>query len=265
VRVSPGTPHLCYCLTPARFLWDYETYVQREEIGRLARAVLPVLIKRLRAWDRAAARRVTHFVAISRLVAQRIKDCYGRDAAIIYPPVNTRLFAPARSHDDYFLIVSRLVPYKRIDLAVRAFTRLGLPLRIIGDGRDRVSLERMAGPTVRFLGRLSDEAVREQLARCRAFVFPGEEDFGLAPLEAMASGRPVIAFAGGGALETVIEGVTGTFFTEPTVDALAAAVESFDDRLYDPVAIRRHAEGYDQAVFVDTLRHVVKQKTGLCV
>ncbi len=265
VHTPPGTPHVCYCLTPARFLWDYEAYVQREQIGRLARAVLPLVIRWLRAWDRAAAQRVTHFVAISRLVAQRIKHCYGRDSAIIYPPLNTQAFAPAHSHDGYFLIVSRLVPYKRIDLAVQAFTRLGLPLRIIGDGRDRASLERMAGPTVRFLGRLPDEAVKEQLARCRAFVFPGEEDFGLAPLEAMASGRPVIAFAGGGALETVVDGVTGTFFGEPTVEALAATVESFDDTRFDPVAIRRHAEGYDQAVFTEKLRSFVKQKTGLSV
>jgi glycosyltransferase involved in cell wall biosynthesis len=265
LRTGSGVPHICYCLTPARFLWDYESYVRREQLGRGPRTVLPAVIGLLRAWDRAAAQRVTHFIAISRLVAERIKRCYGRDATIIYPPLDTQAFTPSPDHEDYFLVLSRLIPYKRIDLAVQACSRLGLPLHIVGDGRDRASLAKIAGPTVRFLGRLPDAAVKEQLRRCRAFIFPGEEDFGLAPLEAMASGRPVIAYAAGGALETGVEGVTGAFFRQPTVESLTDALRAFDAAAYDPAALRRHAAGFDRAVFAARLRQFVKQTTGLSV
>jgi glycosyltransferase involved in cell wall biosynthesis len=265
VHTESGISHICYCLTPARFLWDYERYVEREQLGRLPRTVLPSVIGRLRSWDHAAAQRVTQYVAISRLVAERIRTCYGRDSAIIYPPLDAHAFSPADSHDDYYLIVSRLIPYKRIDLAVQACTELGMPLRIIGDGRDRPRLERMAGPTVQFLGRLPDADLKQQLSHCRAFIFPGEEDFGLAPLEAMASGRPVIAYAGGGALETVADNVTGTFFYEPNVQSLSTVLSAFDASSFDPAAIRRHSERFDRSVFAQDLRSVVQQKTGLSV
>jgi glycosyltransferase involved in cell wall biosynthesis len=265
IHATNNAPHICYCLTPARFLWDYDSYVRREQLGGGARAVLPPFISRLRTWDLAAAQRVTHFIAISRLVAERIKQNYGRDSTIIYPPVDVQSFRPADGYDSYFLIVSRLIPYKRIDLAVQAFTELGLPLRIIGDGRDRSSLEAMAGPTVRFLGRLPDDEVKEQLRRCKAFIFPGEEDFGLAPLEAMSSGRPVIAYAAGGALDTVVDGASGAFFLKPTVASLVAAVRAFDAGDFDPIAIRRHAETFDRPVFASRLRAFVKQTTGLLV
>lgn len=265
INVGSGIAHICYCLTPARFLWDYDSYVRREQLGLGPRLVLPAVIRLLRAWDAAAAKRVTHFVAISRLVAERIKRCYGRASTIIYPPLDTRAFSTARDHDDYFLIVSRLIPYKRIDLAVQACSQLGLPLRVIGDGRARHALERLAGPSVRFLGRLPDADVKEHLRRCRAFIFPGEEDFGLAPLEAMASGRPVVAYAAGGALETVIEGTTGAFFREATVQSLADVLRSFDATQYDPAALRRHAESFDRTVFEQRLRDFVKLSTGLSV
>jgi glycosyltransferase involved in cell wall biosynthesis len=201
----------------------------------------------LRLWDRLAADRVDRFVAISRAVQERIARTYRRESEVIYPPVRTHQYAPAVQSHDYFLIVSRLIPYKRIDLAVQAFNQLGLPLVIVGDGRDRKRLEAMAAPNVRFMGRLDDAALTDLLARCRAFLFPGLEDFGIAPVEAQSAGRPVIAYAGGGALDTVIEGETGIFFGEQTVDSLVDAVRrlmELGDTHFDPAAIRRHAERF---------------------
>ena len=262
ITTRPNALHICYCLTPARFLWDYRTYVAREGLGHLANWVLPLFVNQLRRWDRAAAGRVDHFVAISEAVRQRINQSYGRDAAVIYPPVDAQRFQLSSERGDYFLIISRLVPYKRIDLAVRAFSQLGLPLRIIGDGRDRRALEAMAGPNVRFLGRLSDEEARAHLARCRAFIFPGEEDFGVAPLEAQAAGRPVIAYARGGALETTVDGETGLFFHKPTTESLAETVRGFDDGQFDPVAIREHALRFDRAVFQQRFGDLTREKCG---
>ncbi len=201
-----------------------------------------------------------HFAAISQAVRQRIQKFYRRQAAVIHPPVDTTRYVPAEGSDDYFLIVSRLIPYKRIDLAVQAFNQLGLPLVIVGDGRDRASLQAMAKPNIQFLGRVPDEEMRQLMARCRAFIFPGLEDFGIAPVEAQAAGRPVIAFAGGGALDTVVEGVTGTFFHEQSPQALAEAVRSFDDTRYDPAVIREHAERFDTAVFKQQLRQFIQEK-----
>ena len=259
VITAPETLHICYCLTPTRFLWDYAGYVQREGLGKLARWALPPFLNYLRLWDKAAADRVDHFAAISQAVRQRIQKFYRRQAAVIHPPVDTTGYVPAEGSDDYFLIVSRLIPYKRIDLAVQAFNQLGLPLVIVGDGRDRASLQEMAKPNIQFLGRVPDEEMRQLLARCRAFIFPGLEDFGIAPVEAQAAGRPVIAFGGGGALDTVVEGVTGTFFHEQSPQALAEAVRSFDEARYDPAVIREHAERFDTAVFKQQLRQFIEE------
>jgi glycosyltransferase involved in cell wall biosynthesis len=260
VRTPPETHHLCYCLTPTRFVWDFETYVSREQVGGAARRLVRPFLGLLRRWERAAAGRASAFAAISAEIQARIRRFYDRDSVIIYPPVDTQRFAPAGSHDDYFLIVSRLVPYKRIDLAVRAFTDLGLPLWIGGDGRDRSSLEAMAGPNVRFLGRVPDEELGELFARCRAFVFPGLEDFGITPVEAMAAGRPVVAYAGGGALDYVVEGQTGTFFHEQTPASLADAVRHFDDTAYSPAAIRAHAEQFDRSVFRHKMEEFIQEE-----
>ena len=264
VHTSPETCHLCYCLTPTRFVWDFEAYVRRERVGEAARRLVWPFLHRLQRWERAAAERVHAFAAISSEIQGRVRRFYNRESAIIHPPVNTRQFAPvsAGSHDDYFLIVSRLVPYKRIDLAVRAFTDLGLPLWISGTGRDDASLRAMAGPNIRFLGRVPDEELGRFLACCRAFLFPGLEDFGIAPVQAMAAGRPVIAFAGGGALDYVVEGVTGTFFPEQTAESLAEAVRRFDDAAYDPAAIRAHAEKFGTGVFRSRLQTFIQEQMG---
>jgi len=260
IITNPKTLHLCYCLTPARFLWDYHSYVAREGLGRLVQLILPLFLCYLRLWDRLAADRVDHFLAISRVVQQRIRKFYHRHAEVIHPPVDVQRFPLSSGHGDYFLIISRLVPYKRIDLAVKAFSQLGLPLLIIGAGRDRKALEAMAAPNVRFLGHLSDEERGRYLAGCRAFIFPGEEDFGIAPLEAQAAGRPVIAYAGGGALESVIEGTTGLFFAEPTPESLAEVVAHFDDARFDPATIREHALRFDRAVFQSKFIDFVRAK-----
>ena len=259
VITRPETRHICYCLTPARFLWNYHDYARRESLGRGARLALAPLLTSLRQWDVQAARRVDDFIAISSLVKARIAKYYGRESTIIYPSVDTGRFAPAADDEigDYFLVVSRLVPYKRIDLAIEACNKLGLPLKIVGGGRDREALRRLAGPTVEFLGRVSDAEIKQLYARCRAFIFPGEEDFGLTPLEAQASGRPVIAYGAGGALETIIEGQTGVFFREPTVDSLVEALASLPRAGWDGIEIRRNAERFDNAVFKQQLASFV--------
>jgi glycosyltransferase involved in cell wall biosynthesis len=259
VRVPNGSRHVSYCLTPARFLWNYADYVQREQIPAFARAVLPLLIPTLRDWDRRAAARVTQFIAISRAVQTRIRDCYGRDSTVVHPPVAVERFQPTDARGDFFLILSRLIPYKRIDLAVQAFNQLGLPLVIAGDGRDRARLQAMARDNIRFWGRVSDNASRDLLARCRAFIFPGEEDFGITPLEANAAGRPVIAYAGGGALDSIQEGVNGAFFRASSVESLIESVRAFDETRYDARALRAHAEKFGTRVFQEKLREVVER------
>jgi glycosyltransferase involved in cell wall biosynthesis len=259
VVTSPGTLHICYCLTPMRWVWNYHAYVEREKLGMLARLVLPAAISQLRSWDVATAQNVDRFLAISRTVAARIRKYYRRDASVIYPPVNCDAFAlPASRVDNYYLIVSRLIPYKRIDLAVDAFTRLGLPLKIVGSGgRDLPALRSRAGKNVEFVGRVSDVELKQLYANCRGLVFPGEEDFGIAPLEANASGRPVIAYAGGGALDTVIDGRTGTLFPQQKVDSLIDAVRRTEAIAWDSDQLRAHARKFDREVFRQQMQQFV--------
>ncbi|MGD2078840.1 MAG: glycosyltransferase [Chloroflexota bacterium] len=253
------TLHICYCLTPTRYVWRYHQYAEREKLGRLTRLALQPFLTYLRMWDRLAADRVDHFIAISEEVRRRIAKIYGRESTIIYPPVDTGRFEPAGQIDDYYLMVGRLVPYRRIDLLVKAFNKLDRPLYIAGRGRDEDRLKEMAGPNITFLGYVPDEELADLMARCRAFMFPGEEDFGIAPLQAMAAGRPVIAYAAGGALETVVPG-TGSLFAEQSVDAIIEAVEAFDTSAVDVSFIRTHAEKFDVSVFKRRLSEFVEQK-----
>jgi glycosyltransferase involved in cell wall biosynthesis len=262
VIVKPETMHICYCHTPMRWCWNYSEYVEREQLGGMARRILPFLITWLRVWDQTSAMRVDHFIANSPVVAQRIQKYYRRESVVIPPPVEASrfLFDPAAQIGDYFLVLSRLAPYKRIDLAIQACNMLQLPLVIIGGGRDEKQLKAMAGPTIRFLGRLSDSETLPYIAHCRAFLFPGEEDFGITPLEVQASGRPVIAYGAGGALASVVEGVTGTFFHKQTAESLAAVLASFDARQYHPQTIRNHALDFDKPRFQRRVLQFIEAK-----
>lgn len=254
--------HVCYCHAPMRFAWNYHSYMAGERTASKARFVLPLVLNYVRLWDEASAGRVDAYIANSRVTARRIRKRYRRQATVINPPVNTGLYTPRSdgTWEGYFLIVSRLIPYKRIDLAVEAFTRLKLPLKIVGKGRQDAELRAKAGPNIEFVGSVSDEQLKSLYAGCRAFIFPGEEDFGISPLEAQASGRPVIAYGAGGALETVVPGVTGEFFSEQSADALAETVSHFKPQAYDPAAIRRHAEGFDTGVFKTKIAEFVRNR-----
>ncbi len=257
VRPPPGIPHVCFCHAVTRFLWDADAYFAQQNTGLPVRLGVGALGTALRSWDYATARRVTQFVANSANTARRIERYYRREAVVCHSPIDAARFAISPRVEDYYFIVSRLNAYKRIDLAVQACTRLGLPLLVAGEGSDRARLEALAGPTVRFLGQVSNDELRQHYAACRAFILPGEEDFGLTPLEAMASGRPVIAYAAGGALETVVEGVTGMFFREQTVDALTQRLREFEAERYDPLKLRAYAMGFDKERFKGRLGAIV--------
>ncbi len=249
VRHDDRTLHICYCLAPTRYVWQPDVYIAREGFSREVELGLRPLLAMLRRWDLMAARRVDEFIAISTEIQARIKTFYGRDSVIIFPPVDTARFQPSNVVEDYFLVVSRLIPYKRIDLAVEAATKLGVPLKVAGKGRDLDQLEARAGSTVEFLGYVPDDQLPDLMARCKAFIFPGLEDFGITPVQAQAAGRPVIAYRGGGALNTVIPGKTGELFDAMTVDSLMAIMRDFDASAYDAREIRAHAEQFDTAVF----------------
>jgi glycosyltransferase involved in cell wall biosynthesis len=255
---GPDTVHVCYCYTPCRYIWDLYHDYTRDLPFRWA--VAPVA-HWLRIWDRLSSDRVDHFVAISHEVGRRVRRHYRRDAEVVYPPVDLERFTPTgQPAEDFYLVVSRLVGYKRIDLAVEAANRLGRRLLVVGEGPARRKLEAMAGPTVEFLGALPDAEVAHLLARCRAFLFPGWEDFGIAPVEAQAAGRPVIAFERGGALETVVQGTTGLFFEEQTVESLAHAILALEARDFDAASCRRNAERFGSNTFRSRLTEALERQ-----
>lgn len=254
--------HVCYCLTPTRFLWLYEHYREREQISGVTSMLLKPILAALRQWDWAAAQRVDYFIAISSEIQRRIKEIYGRTSVVIHPPVDTSYYTPDPMGiiGDYYLIVGRLIPYKRVDLAVSAFRHLPQErLIVVGEGRDRATLEAHAPPNVTFLGRQSHEQVRELLRHCKAFIFPGLEDFGIAPVEALSAGRPVIAFAGGGALDTVVPGIAGEIFAEQTVECLYRTLSVFDAQAYRPQDCRSQAERFSTDNFKEKFLAYVEQ------
>jgi len=263
VITRPGAKHICYCHTPTRYLWsDTHSYVAELRAPKILKAFLPPILSRLRLWDQTVAQRVDLFVANSKTVQERIKKYYGRDSIVIHPPVETEKFYISNEPKNYFLVGGRLVPYKRYDLIVEAFNRIGLPLKIFGTGPIEADLKKQAKKNIEFLGRVSDEERIKLYANCRAFLHPHEEDFGITAVEAMAAGRPVIALKKGGATETVVEGVTGEFFEEQIWEELADHILRFDEKKYNPETIKAHAENFSVERFKQQMKHLVERVTG---
>lgn len=249
VRTRPDAIHVSYIHTPMRYAWDLDTYLAGSSDSRIAAAAARAVRPTLQRWDRWAARKPDVLVANSATVQERIRRLWRRDAEVIYPPVDVAEI-PLSTHDDGFLLVAaRLLAYRRIDLAVQAATAAGRELVIAGDGPERRRLQAMAGPTVRFLGQVPRDRLVDLFGRCHAYLVPGVEDFGIAPVEAMAAGKPVVAFRAGGATETVVEGSTGVFFDEPSAEALSRAIADVDQIAVDPALIRARAEQFDVSVF----------------
>jgi glycosyltransferase involved in cell wall biosynthesis len=259
IVARPDALHVCYCHSPMRYIWDHY-HIYRRDLGLIGRAMMTITAPPLRVWDVTTAARVDAFVANSAHVARRIRRVYNRDATVIHPPVAVDDFQATAELGDFYLCAGQLVTYKRVDLAVRAFTRMGKRLVVVGEGTQMAELKKIAGPSVELVGYQPFPVLRDYLARCRALVFPGEEDFGILPVEAMASGRPVIAFDSGGARETVTSAEVGLMFAEQTEDSLIDAVTRFEANAaaFDPAKIRRHAEGFSASLFRERMGRFIE-------
>jgi glycosyltransferase involved in cell wall biosynthesis len=258
-KAPAGVPHVSYCFTPMRYAWHMKDSYFGDRVKGLKARALDAFMGRMREWDRKTASRVTHFVAISETIRERIRECYGRESHVINPPVDTDFYTPDPTvkREDYYLVLSAFAPYKRFDLALEACNRTGKRLVVIGTGQDAARLKAMAGPNVEFLGWASDETIRDHLRRCRALLFPGLEDFGIVPVEANACGAPVIAFGQGGASETIVPldkpNPTGVWFMEQNADALIAAMEQCERATFDPNAARKQSERFSKQIFESRL------------
>ncbi|GAB5455368.1 MAG: glycosyltransferase [Henriciella sp.] len=260
VITSPDAFHLCYCHSPMRYIWDlYPHY--HGTAGFLARQAFPGIAHRLRTWDVTSAARVDQFVANSNFVSRRIQKFYRRDSEVVFPPVAVSEFAQARQDGagEYYLAAGEMVGYKRFDLVVDAFTKLGTPLVVVGEGEQMKALQQRAGPNVKFAGRVKFSELKRRFGECKALVFPGEEDFGMIPVEVMAAGRPVIAFGKGGALDTVVDGKTGILFSEQTVESLIEAVTRFEGVEFDSNDIQAHARSFDSDQFKSNVKAILER------
>ena len=253
VLTRPGACHICYCNTPFRYLWMYQEYLENERVSRPMEAALSALAVPLRLWDYAAAQRVDYFLAGSANAARRIRKFYRREAEVLHSPVDVAGMPLGSGPGAYYLVAGRHQPYKRLDLAIAACNRLQRRLIVTGTGPETPRLKAMAGPTVEFVGHVDRPTLQAIFAGCRALLWPGEEDYGIAPVEAQAAGRPVVALARGGALETVRDGVTGVFYQEQTVEALIAAIARAEAMAFDATAVREHALQFDTVAFKEKL------------
>jgi glycosyltransferase involved in cell wall biosynthesis len=262
VVVTGRARHLCYCLTPMRYAWDqFDAYFGADRVGKLGNRLLRPMLAGLARWDRATEGRVHRYLAISQYVARRIALYYNRQSTLVYPPVDTEFYSPEPAApvqpQPKFLVVSALVPYKRVDLAMMAARQAGFGLTVVGNGPERANLERLAGDGIELVGWRTDAEIRDLYRASIAAILPGEEDFGIVPVEAQACGRPVVALGRGGALDTVIDGETGVLFGETTVESLAAALTRTAATTWDSATIRRHAERFSRSRFVDEIQHIV--------
>lgn len=263
IITNTETLHICYCHTPMRYAWDdCHSYAQAFPFSFITRKLVPVAMNYIRLWDKISSERVDKFIANSAFVSRRINKYYRREAAVIHPPVDISFYKKSSGHEkeNYFLVVGRIIPYKRFDLVVEAFNVLGFPLKIIGDGPEAGRLKKKARKNIQFLGWLSDEETRNYYGRAKAFIFPQEEDFGIVLLESMASGTPVIAYRGGGALEVVKEGLNGIFFDEQSAGSLTSAVKRFQNLAFDKNAIMNSVADFDKEKFKRRIKEFVEKE-----